>query len=624
MTKITTKMENSQMKIKKNLSSNNTANVKKVIKTMFLEALHNRPIVFLAYTIQFIVNLARQFQFIILPKFLINELVFIYNGDSSSDHLKKIFFLVALTLSIMFFSNILDGFATWIKNLSKEWFNEYFQVKINQQSMSIDFECTEDSNVLDQMNKAKEGMDWYSGNVCGILDHFFTITSNIVFLLGVITVISISSPLVIIFQLISIAFFYIFNKKIKQVEMESFKNLAKSNRIFGYLFFELSDFSYGKDIRLYKASKLFNHLSSKHLDNQYKIWTERSVKSKKQYYKMNFVNLITNFLVYMYVAIKTLKNLITLGDFSMCISASTSFNSYCHNIVTSFQEIIQRSNYVNEYIKFMEYPVTLPKGSKTIALDKPHLIEFKHVSFKYPRSEKIILNDVNITIPYGQHLAIVGLNGAGKTTFIKLLCRLYDVTEGEILIDGINIKDYSDDEYRKLFAVLFQDFKLMAFSLKENIAFDHETDDSKIDEVLKLAGLYDDAQKLPKKNDTSLYKSFDETGVELSGGQKQKTAIARALYKNAPVVILDEPTAALDPLAEAEIYEDFNKMVGGKTAIYISHRLSSCKFCHQIAVFSEGKIAEYGTHEELMQIQDGIYHQMFTTQAKPYLDKKEN
>lgn len=624
MTKITTKMENSQMKIKKILSSNNTANVKKVIKTMFLEALHNRPIVFLAYTIQFIVNLARQFQFIILPKFLINELVFIYNGDSSSDHLKKIFFLVALTLSIMFFSNILDGFATWIKNLSKEWFNEYFQVKINQQSMSIDFECTEDSNVLDQMNKAKEGMDWYSGNVCGILDHFFTITSNIVFLLGVITVISISSPLVIIFQLISIAFFYIFNKKIKQVEMESFKNLAKSNRIFGYLFFELSDFSYGKDIRLYKASKLFNHLSSKHLDNQYKIWTERSVKSKKQYYKMNFVNLITNFLVYMYVAIKTLKNLITLGDFSMCISASTSFNSYCHNIVTSFQEIIQRSNYVNEYIKFMEYPVTLPKGSKTIALDKPHLIEFKHVSFKYPRSEKIILNDVNITIPYGQHLAIVGLNGAGKTTFIKLLCRLYDVTEGEILVDGINIKDYSDDEYRKLFAVLFQDFKLMAFSLKENIAFDHETDDSKIDEVLKLAGLYDDAQKLPKKNDTSLYKSFDETGVELSGGQKQKTAIARALYKNAPVVILDEPTAALDPLAEAEIYEDFNKMVGGKTAIYISHRLSSCKFCHQIAVFSEGKIAEYGTHEELMQIQDGIYHQMFTTQAKPYLDKKEN
>lgn len=612
------------MKIKKNLSSNNTANVKKVIKTMFLEALHNRPIVFLAYTIQFIVNLARQFQFIILPKFLINELVFIYNGDSSSDHLKKIFFLVALTLSIMFFSNILDGFATWIKNLSREWFNEYFQVKINQQSMSIDFECTEDSIVLDQMNKAKEGMDWYSGNVCGILDHFFTITSNIVFLLGVITVISISSPLVIIFQLISIAFFYIFNKKIKQVEMESFKNLAKSNRIFGYLFFELSDFSYGKDIRLYKASKLFNHLSSKHLDNQYKIWTERSVKSKKQYYKMNFVNLITNFLVYMYVAIKTLKNLITLGDFSMCISASTSFNSYCHNIVTSFQEIIQRSNYVNEYIKFMEYPVTLPKGSKTIALDKPHLIEFKHVSFKYPRSEKIILNDVNITIPYGQHLAIVGLNGAGKTTFIKLLCRLYDVTEGEILVDGINIKDYSDDEYRKLFAVLFQDFKLMAFSLKENIAFDHETDDSKIDEVLKLAGLYDDAQKLPKKNDTSLYKSFDETGVELSGGQKQKTAIARALYKNAPVVILDEPTAALDPLAEAEIYEDFNKMVGGKTAIYISHRLSSCKFCHQIAVFSEGKIAEYGTHEELMQIQDGIYHQMFTTQAKPYLDKKEN
>ena len=612
------------MKTKARKTSKNIIPVKKVLKNMFYEAAKNRPVVFLAYFIQFSVNLIQKFQFIVLPKFLIEELLAVYNGDTPSVHLQKIIFLVALILGINFFGNILNGIANWIKNLSQEWFNEYFQVKINQQSMSVDFECTEDSKVLDQMNKAKEGMDWYSGNVCGILDQFFSIITNIAALIGVIAILLFSSPLVIIFQILSVVFFSFFNKKIKTIEIESFKNLSKSNRIFGYLFFELSDFSYGKDIRLYDATNLFNHLSSKHLDDQTNIWKERSIKSKKQYYKMNFSNLVCTILVFSYIGLKVIKNFITIGDFSMCVTASNDFTNCCQAIVQSIQEILKRSNYVNEYLKFMEYPVALSKGTKSVDLNKTHIIEFKNVSFKYPRSDKYVLKNVSIKIPNAQHLAIVGLNGAGKTTFIKLLCRLYDVTDGEILIDDINIKEYSDDEYRKLFAVLFQDFKLLAFSLKENIAFSPDVPDSQIDDVLKLSGLYDDAQKLPQKNDTCIYKSFDESGVELSGGQKQKTAIARALYKNSPIVILDEPTAALDPLAEAEIYEDFNKMVGGKTAIYISHRLSSCKFCDQIAVFSEGKITEYGTHEELMQIQDGIYHQMFTTQAKPYLDKKEN
>lgn len=612
------------MKTKARKTSKNMIPVKKVLKNMFHEAAKNRPVVFLAYFIQFSVNLIQKFQFIVLPKFLIEELLAVYNGDTPSVHLQKIIFLVALILGINFFGNILNGIANWIKNLSQEWFNEYFQVKINQQSMSVDFECTEDSKVLDQMNKAKEGMDWYSGNVCGILDQFFSIITNIAALIGVIAILLFSSPLVIIFQILSVVFFTCFNKKIKTIEIESFKNLSKSNRIFGYLFFELSDFSYGKDIRLYDATNLFNHLSSKHLDDQTNIWKERSIKSKKQYYKMNFSNLVCTILVFSYIGLKVIKNFITIGDFSMCVTASNDFTNCCQAIVQSIQEILKRSNYVNEYLKFMEYPVALPKGTKSVDLNKTHIIEFKNVSFKYPRSDKYVLKNVSIKIPNAQHLAIVGLNGAGKTTFIKLLCRLYDVTDGEILIDDINIKEYSDDEYRKLFAVLFQDFKLLAFSLKENIAFSPDVPDSKIDDVLKLAGLYDDAQKLPQKNDTCIYKSFDESGVELSGGQKQKTAIARALYKNSPIVILDEPTAALDPLAEAEIYEDFNKMVGGKTAIYISHRLSSCKFCDQIAVFSEGNIKEYGTHDQLMKIPDGIYKEMFTTQAKPYLDKEEN
>ncbi len=270
----------------------------------------------------------------------------------------------------------------------------------------------------------------------------------------------------------------------------------------------------------------------------------------------------------------------------------------------------------------MEYQDAMKKGSLEIKKDGDHQIEFKNVSFKYPRSDEYVLENINITIPSGQHLAVVGLNGAGKTTFIKLLCRLYDVTSGEILVDGINIKDYAEEEYRKLIAVVFQDFKLFCFTVKENIAFSLDADQNGIDEVLRQAGLYDEVQTMPRKELTYMWKGFEEDGIEFSGGQKQKTALARALYKNAPLVILDEPTAALDPIAEADIYSRFNTtLAGGKTAIYISHRLSSCKFCDKIAVFSERTIKEYGSHSQLMKIKDGIYHNMFETQAKQYRKK---
>ena len=260
----------------------------------------------------------------------------------------------------------------------------------------------------------------------------------------------------------------------------------------------------------------------------------------------------------------------------------------------------------------------MKKGAECV---KPgeHTIEFRHVSFRYPRSEKFVLRDIKLTIRPGEHLSIVGLNGAGKTTFIKLLCRLYDVTEGEILVDGVNIKEYSEEEYRRLFAVVFQDFQLFAFSLRENIAFGEPADDRELERVLRLAGLWEDVQKLPDGLDTMLYKSFDENGTDLSGGQRQKTAIARALYRNAPVAILDEPTAALDPVAEYGIYRQFSRLVGGKTAVYISHRLSSCKFCDRIAVFSENTIKELGTHDELVHRPGGIYAEMFAAQAQYYI-----
>ena len=244
-------------------------------------------------------------------------------------------------------------------------------------------------------------------------------------------------------------------------------------------------------------------------------------------------------------------------------------------------------------------------------------IEFDNVSFKYPNTERYILKNISLKINSGEHLAIVGQNGEGKTTFIKLLCRLYDNYEGKIIINGKEAREYNAAEYMNMLSVVFQDYRLFAFKIKDNVTGFKERNED-LSEIYKLAGVDEWINKLENKDNTYIYKMFVEDGVEPSGGQAQKLAIARALYKNAPIVILDEPTAALDPISEYEVYNNFDKLVNKKTAIYISHRLSSCKFCDRIIVFSGGAIIEEGSHEELINNTSGLYYKMYNTQAKYY------
>ena len=245
-------------------------------------------------------------------------------------------------------------------------------------------------------------------------------------------------------------------------------------------------------------------------------------------------------------------------------------------------------------------------------------MEFRDVSFRYPGTEAYALRHVNVKFKIGEKLAVVGRNGSGKTTFIKLMCRLYDPTEGEILLNGVNIKKYDYDEYMRIFSVVFQDFKLFSFSLGENVAAGMDCNDNRVEETLKQAGFGQRLAAMPEGIRTALYQDFDQNGVEISGGEAQKIALARALYKNAPFVILDEPTAALDPVAEYDIYTRFNEMVGDKTAIYISHRLSSCRFCDTIAVFENGQIVQCGSHEKLVSDKNGAYYALWNAQAQYY------
>lgn len=576
-----------------------------------------KPSLFVMYIFKIIIGFGTGLADVIMPKFVIDEAAAVIGGGGE-EHIGKAALYIGLFVGMNFLFNETNSIIIHLKNVAKEWFDEYIDVQIGDHAMAMDFENTENPEALDTLQKAKEGMDWYSGGVCGIMDSFIFMIQQAAILCGVSVVILFTCPLLLPVQIISLIIISIFNAKNNEIQKASFLRLAKHNRVFGYVLYELANFRLGKDIRLYESADMMCQKAEHFSDMQSVEWIDQDSKTCKNSWVMDFVNSFRDGISYFYIGFLALTKAITIGEFSMCVSGSSTFYWSLHRIITGVQDISKRCDYAHKYIEFMDYPAAMVKGDKPV-IDGEHVIEFVNVGFKYPRSENYVLKNINIKIASREHLSIVGLNGAGKTTFIKLLCRLYDVTEGEILIDGVNIKEYSEEEYRRLFAVVFQDFQLFAFSMRENIALNGEADDDRINEVLKQSGLYEDAQKLEHGLDTTLFKSFDEKGTELSGGQKQKTAISRALYKDAPIVILDEPTAALDPVAEYDIYRQFNTLVGGKTAIYISHRLSSCKFCDKIAVFAEDTIKEYGTHDELAELPNGIYSEMFAAQAQYYV-----
>lgn len=592
---------------------------KRTILYMLKTAWQEKPSLYVLYFVNLLADILDKVKTVMLPKFLIDELVFLLQKKDIGVHMKNVVFFVGLTIGCQLFVSILTNIVNQRKEVQKEWFDEFFAVRLSEHTMTMDYEHTENPEALNQLNRAKEGISWYSGGVVGILDEVYKIVMNAVVFAGVITVILVKCPLLVPLQILALIIITIFNGRNNAISIESFKKLAKSNRIFGYVLYQLADFTYGKDIRLYDSADMMGKKAEWFSKEQCDIWKDQSRRQRKNSWVMDNVNSLRDGISYFYIGTLAIKHKISIGDFSMCVAAASSLYWSLAGIVAGVQQITQKCNYAYQFLKFLDYPAAMEKGSRKVSGEK-HIIEFSHVSFKYPRSENFVLRDVNLTIASGEHLAVVGLNGAGKTTFIKLLCRLYDVTEGEIRIDGINIKEYEEEEYRKLFAVVFQDFQLFAFSLKENIVLAGKEEEAQVERVLQLAGLYEDAKKLDKGLDTMLYKSFDEHGTELSGGQKQKTAISRALYRNAPIVILDEPTAALDPVAEYEIYKQFHSLVGGKTAIYISHRLSSCKFCDHIAVFAQDTIMEYGSHEELVSMESGIYAKMFAAQAQYYVE----
>jgi len=324
--------------------------------------------------------------------------------------------------------------------------------------------------------------------------------------------------------------------------------------------------------------------------------------------------------IYIFVCLKAWGGAFGVGSVTQYVGALTALTGNISMLLQTFGEWKNNAPFLKTLFEFLDIPNSMYQGSLTTEkrADRQYEVEFRDVSFKYPGSDIWALRHVNMKFKVGKRLAIVGENGSGKTTFIKLLCRLYDPQEGQILLNGIDIRKYRYDDYMNIFSVVFQDFQLISQPLGSNVAGSMEYDRERVTKALIEAGFGDRLAEMPDGLDTVLYKDFGENGVEVSGGEAQKIAIARALYKDAPFIILDEPTAALDPIAEAEIYAKFNDIAGDKTAIYISHRLSSCKFCDEIVVFHEGAVIQQGSHADLVADEGGKYYTLWNSQAQYY------
>ena len=383
-------------------------------------------------------------------------------------------------------------------------------------------------------------------------------------------------------------------------------------------------YNMGKDVRLYRQDKLIMKIKNYAFDLHKKAFRTMEFKRYKINMPLTFTGILLEAIIYVFVCVYALLGTFGIGSIVKYVGFVETITGCITSYFAVFADIKYNTPFVEDYLAYFDIPQKMYQGSLTVEKrdDNEYYVEFKDVSFKYPGSETYALRHVNMKFKVGEKLAVVGMNGSGKTTFIKLMCRLYDPTEGEILLNGVNIKKYDYDEYLAVFSVVFQDFKLFSFSLGENVASGADYDVDKVMAALHQSGFGERLATMPEGIKTTLYKDFDENGIEVSGGEAQKIALARALYKDSPFIILDEPTAALDPIAEYEIYSKFNEIVGDKTAIYISHRLSSCRFCDKIAVFDNGQIVQRGSHDELVADESGKYYELWHAQAQYYTESQ--
>lgn len=408
------------------------------------------------------------------------------------------------------------------------------------------------------------------------------------------------------------------NRRSTQKKIELNQGNDHSNSVANYLVNVMLEERRADDIRIGHLDHFLDVQFGKAMEHFLPMYLDFARFSAITDGKNALLSLLSNFAAYLVIGARALYGVLPIGDVLLYAGSVTRAMSDLQTFLATGSEFDYINSYLSTYEDFIAQPSMAYDGTLPIEKrdDGQYEFAFHDVSFSYPGTNIPVLEHVTLSFAVGEKTALVGRNGAGKTTLIKLLCRLYEPTSGYITLNGIDIRKYSYKEYTQAFSVVFQDFHLFSLPLDENIAAGTEIDEAALQSSLAKVGLTDRVQQLPQGVRTRLYNN-NGSGVDLSGGEAQRTAIARALYKDAPFVILDEPTAALDPIAEAEIYKQFSQMTAGKTAVYISHRMSSCKFCDRIIVLDHGRIAEDGTHGTLL-ANHGIYANLYETQAQYY------
>lgn len=608
-------MKEGKIKMKKNNDSTLS-----IIGYFFKIAFQYRPSYVFLLLFQILLQAISPFSKIIFPTLIIEELTKVPLDQVNLSNLTWILVLfLAVEFIIPFLMNL-----NWMFLLHNEnMLNKYWKKLMGDKMMQMRFYHLENPDVLDQISKAQDGLLGYGNNLGGfqaLINNIISILSNFLSVVGIIYIIA-QINIWLIFILIGIVGLRLWNQsQIKKLNIQQWEERKRMNRENEYYSSLLTDFKYGKDIRLYACKDLLITKNKEYIEDTYQYQIKINQKFKKLTVIDNLFNMINQLLTYGYVAYYFIQSYISIAQYSLYVTSINTFISSSYSIFNSFLNIRQNTKMMSEFKKFMEIDATYQEGNVKINPNDPIVLEFKDVSFAYPNTTEYVLRHINYRIEGQKKISIVGENGAGKSTFIKLLMRLYDPTEGEILLNGINIKEIPIQDYYALFSVVFQDYQLIGFNLGEQITSSDTFDEEKVLQILSEVQFNHKMENLQKGLATSMLKYFDDQGIELSGGESQKIAIARALFKDGKILILDEPTSALDPLAEYEIYSQFHKMTQGKLTFYISHRLSSCRFCDEIMVLEHGEIVQLGHHDKLILDEKGKYFEMFKAQAKYYQD----
>lgn len=552
---------------------------------------------------------------LIFTRLILNTLT-----ESGAD-LRKVLLYSALFAGAAFLQRIVSAVLEVADRKHLEILTKKCNGVLGKEIMKIPYYRLEDPVMKNYIALAESGGNFYT-----VLEYFTGMLQALFKTAGLCAIVLTLNPIILLVVVIVVAIRFWINGFLRKYRNNWRERHAPVERKMNYLLDAFKNLSFGKEIRTAHLEEWLGKKTTAYFrECEEPLYNEKSAKEKQIDGLLSAVMILQDAVVYIILAYAVVFGKMGIGDFSMYLSGVSAFSTSLLGLFGCVSNLLSEGLFAKDFRYCVSFfaeennrAVSLPDAAFSNEKESPE-IEFQNVSFQYPSTEKIILKNISIKIRPNETLSIVGLNGAGKTTFVKLLCRLYEPTEGKILMNGVNIASIPYDQYYKLLSVVFQDFKLFPFTVRENIQFSTKGNEQQLMKSIEESGIATKIHSLPNGVDTMLFKEFDENGIEFSGGEGQKIAIARAIYKDTPIVILDEPTSALDPIAEYDIYRRFNSLAQGKSTIYISHRLSSSRFTDHVAVFAEGILAEYGSHKELMQIEDGIYKKMFNTQAQYYV-----